>query len=60
MKNEMTVPRLMDDVDGELVRDADEEARSRIWAEWVSTLGYEEASRRWLSIFGATDAPRTG
>lgn len=56
----MTVPRLMDDVDGELVRDADEETRSRIWAEWVSNLGYEEASRRWLSIFGATDAPRTG
>lgn len=50
----------MDDRDAERIRSADESDRSRIWAEWVATLGHEEASRRWLSIFAATEAPRTG
>jgi hypothetical protein len=42
------------------MRDSDESTRSHIWAEWVNNLGHSEASRRWLLIFGATDAPRTG
>lgn len=50
----------MADADGEAVRAADEAERSRIWAEWVAQFGPAEASRRWLSIFSATDAPRTG
>lgn len=50
----------MNDIDEDEVRDADEVERSRIWKEWVEKLGAVEASRRWLSIFSATDAPRTG
>ncbi len=50
----------MDDIDAERVRSADESDRSHIWSEWVSRFGHEEASRRWLSIFAATDAPKTG
>ena len=44
----------------EAVRSASEEELSRIWATWVEKFGSSEASRRWLSIFAATDAPRTG
>ena len=50
----------MDDVDAEAVRGADEAERARIWVRWVDELGQPEASRRWLAIFAATDAPRTG
>jgi hypothetical protein len=50
----------MDDIDAEELRSASEVERIRIWAEWVTKLGHEQASRRWLSIFAATDAPRTG
>lgn len=42
------------------VRAADDTERTRIWQEWVDEFGPEEASRRWLAIFAATDAPRTG
>ena len=48
------------DVAAEDVRAADGAVRSRIWAEWVTEFGRAEASRRWLAIFAATDAPRTG
>ena len=50
----------MDDIDAEEIRSADEDDRTHIWAEWVAKYGHEEASRRWLSILAATDAPRTG
>jgi hypothetical protein len=50
----------MDDIDALEVRAADEAGRSRIWADWVMKFGRTEASRRWLTIFAATDAPRTG
>lgn len=50
----------MDDVDAAAVRAADDAGRARIWAAWVAELGEPEASRRWLAIFAATDAPRTG
>lgn len=50
----------MDVLDEELVRSADEEERRRIWATWVDKFGATEASRLWLAIFAATDAPRTG
>ncbi len=50
----------MDDVDSEKVRTASEAERARIWAEWVTEFGQYEASRRWLAIFAATDAPKTG
>lgn len=44
----------------EAVRDADEETRAQMWADWVKKFGPTEASRRWLEIFAAIDAPRTG
>lgn len=44
----------------EAVRDADETTRMKMWADWVKELGSTEASRRWLAIFAAIDAPRTG
>ncbi len=50
----------MDDVDAMAVRAADDTERARIWAAWVAELGQAEASRRWLAIFAATDAPKTG
>ena len=50
----------MEALDAEAVRSADEGERRRIWAEWVENLGASEASRRWLAIFAATDAPKTG
>jgi hypothetical protein len=50
----------IEDFDADTVRSADETERARIWAMWVEQLGHAEASRRWLSIFAATDAPRTG
>ena len=50
----------MDDVDATAVRAADDAGRARIWAAWVADSGPEEASRRWLAIFAATDAPKTG
>lgn len=56
----MTLDRHLDDFDGDAVRSADEIDRARIWADWVNEVGPAEASRRWLSIFAATDAPRTG
>lgn len=55
----MNVQR-MDDIDAADVREADEADRSRIWADLVIEVGRTEASRRWLAIFSATDAPRTG
>ena len=51
---------LVDDVDGAAVRAADDTERARIWAAWVAEFGQQEASRRWLAIFAATDAPTTG
>jgi hypothetical protein len=42
------------------VRAASDAERARIWAAMVAEFGSEEASRRWLAIFAATDAPRTG
>lgn len=50
----------MDILEEELVRSADEEERRLIWATWVNKFGSAEASRLWLAIFAATDAPRTG
>ena len=50
----------MDDIAAEEVRAADDAQRSRIWTDWVAEFGRSEASRRWLAIFAATDAPRTG
>ena len=50
----------METFDAEAVRSADEGERRRIWTEWVDALGKSEASRRWLAIFAATDAPKTG
>ncbi len=55
----MTVKRI-DDLDATVVRAADEADRSRIWADLVTKFGRTEASRTWLAIFAATDAPRTG
>jgi len=42
------------------VRAADDVGRARIWADLVAECGGAEASRQWLAIFAATDAPRTG
>ena len=42
------------------VRAADGAERSRMWAQLVAEHGRDEASRQWLAIFAATDAPRTG
>jgi len=42
------------------VRSANEAERRRIWAAWVAKFGAAEASRLWLAIFAATDAPKTG
>jgi hypothetical protein len=50
----------MDDPDAADVRAADCADRAQIWADLVATFGREEASHRWLAIFAATDAPRTG
>ena len=50
----------MDDVDAAAVRAADDDERARIWVRWVAEFGQAEASRRWLAIFAATDAPKTG
>jgi hypothetical protein len=50
----------MDEVDPEVLRAADADERARIWARWVSEFGSAEASRRWLEVFAATDAPKTG
>ena len=50
----------MDGVDAAEVRAADETGRARIWTDLVAKFGRTEASRRWLAIFAATDAPRTG
>lgn len=50
----------MDDVDAEAVRAMSDTERARIWAAWVAAFGSQEASRRWLAIFAATDAPKTG
>jgi|GEM_PF-6196755 hypothetical protein len=44
----------------DVLRSANDYERELIWNEWVKKFGAEEASRRWLSIFAATDAPRTG
>jgi hypothetical protein len=50
----------MDEFDAMDVRAANDADRSRIWADLVSEFGRTEASRRWLGIFGSTDASRTG
>jgi hypothetical protein len=50
----------METLDAEFVRSADEDERRRIWADWVKEFGASEASRLWLAIFAATDAPKTG
>jgi hypothetical protein len=50
----------MDDEQAAGVRAADESERARLWADLVAEYGRAEASRRWLAIFAATDAPRTG
>ena len=50
----------MDDPDAVDVRAADDAHRVRIWTDLVAEFGRDEASRRWLAIFAATDAPRTG
>jgi len=52
--------QLMETLDAEFVRSADEDERRRIWADWVKEFGASEASRLWLAIFAATDAPKTG
>jgi hypothetical protein len=46
--------------EADAVRAAGEAERARIWAEWVAEFGAQEASRRWLEVFAATDAPKTG
>jgi hypothetical protein len=46
--------------EGDAVRNASESERSRIWNAWLAKYGPTETSRRWLAIFAATDAPRTG
>ena len=51
---------VVDVVDAAAVRAADDAGRAIIWACLVETVGSEEASREWLAIFAATDAPRTG
>jgi hypothetical protein len=50
----------IDETDIDAVRDADEATRAKMWLEWVEKYGASEASRRWLEIFAAIDAPRTG
>lgn len=50
----------MDGLDAAEVRATDEAGRARIWTDLVAKFGSPEASRRWLAIFAATDAPRTG
>jgi hypothetical protein len=50
----------METLTAEAVRSADEGERRRIWADWVEKFGAPEASRLWLAIFAATDAPKTG
>lgn len=47
-------------LDAAAVRAASDEERARLWRELVAEAGPEEASRQWLAIFAATDAPRTG
>ncbi len=47
-------------IEEQSVRSADEEERCRIWATLVNKFGAAEASRLWLAIFAATDAPKTG
>lgn len=49
-----------DDIAAEDVRAANGAVRKLVWAQWVTEFGCAEASRRWLAIFAATDAPRTG
>lgn len=48
------------DIDEDAIRSSNPAELGRIWAEWVSRFGSKEASRRWLLIFSATDAPVTG
>lgn len=55
--NEVADPN---DDGADLLREANEIERARIWAAWKKKFGPAEASRRWLLIFAATDAPRTG
>lgn len=55
----MSEIRLSDDFNTDDVRKANEASRARIWAIWVAKFGNEEASRRWLKIFAATDATHT-
>ncbi|MDO8392043.1 MAG: hypothetical protein Q7V57_16325 [Actinomycetota bacterium] len=57
--DDMVVAR-RDVLDAAIVRAADDASRARIWAELVTEVGSTEASRQWLAIFAATDAPRTG
>jgi hypothetical protein len=56
----MTIFHRPEEIEDELVRSSDEAGRSRIWAELVAKIGPEEASRRWLEIFAASDASETG
>lgn len=56
----MASTKQMNDAEVEAVRNADEATLARLWSEWVNKVGRTEASRRWLAIFSATDAPRTG
>ena len=58
--NRRKVTSRMDDPDAVEVRAADDADRARIWAELVRDLGSAAASRKWLAIFAATDAPKTG
>lgn len=48
------------DADAAAVRASSDAERARLWAQLVEEHGREEASRQWLAIFAATDAPRTG
>lgn len=57
----MVIPKqTMDESEVETIRNADEVTRARLWTEWVDKVGRTEASRLWLVIFSATDAPKTG
>ena len=47
-------------IDEDAVRSENPAELKRLWSEWVAKMGTEEASRRWLAIFAATDASPTG
>jgi hypothetical protein len=49
-----------EEIDEDAIRSADSTELKQLWDEWMTRLGPEETSRRWLRIFSATDAPKTG